>query len=99
MAVNSGMDYTKVQSLIEFLDGKSSEITNLIEDMVSTIPGEIEAAYSGRAAEKYKSTLTSTSEKMSETMAELIDNLKVATSDKREEYNRQDIKLEESSDV
>ena len=58
MATKSGMNYDKVEKLIEYLDSQKTSIINNLTDLSNEAPSKIAAHYSGQAAETYKNTLT-----------------------------------------
>lgn len=95
MAV-SGMDYTKMLNLISHLETQKASITALISDLASTAPAQIAEAYSGEAAETYKSTLATVTTNIDETLSKMITDLKTNAEQKQVEYSQQDKKMQDS---
>jgi uncharacterized protein YukE len=96
MATKSGMNYDKVESLIEYLNNKKTEIINGLDDLRTTEPAQIAQHYSGEAAETYKETLDTTVNTISETLEAMINSLRTAASEKQADYASQDQKMQES---
>lgn len=99
MATKSGMNYGEVANLIQFINTKSTEIDNIMEDLMTNMPSRIAGAYSGEAAETYKNTLTKCSTSIQNTLQELLTSLQTATTEKQEAYTAQDKKMQESAEV
>ena len=79
MATKSGMNYDKVEKLIEYLDSQKTSIINNLTDLSNEAPSKIAAHYSGQAAETYKNTLTNVITKITETLDTMIAELKTNT--------------------
>ena len=99
MATKSGMNYDKVEKLIEYLDSQKTSIINNLTDLSNEAPSKITAHYSGQAAETYKTTLTNVITKITETLDTMIAELKTNTQQKQDDYAAQDAKLQDSADV
>ena len=98
MATKSGMNYDKVEKLIEYLDSQKTSIINNLTDLSNEAPSKIAAHYSGQAAETYKTTLTNIT-KITETLDTMIAELKTNTQQKQDDYAAQDAKMQDSADV
>ena len=99
MATKSGMNYDKVEKLIEYLDSQKTSIINNLTDLSNEAPSKIAAHYSGQAADTYKNTLTNVITKITETLDTMIAELKTNTQQKQDDYAAQDAKLQDSADV
>lgn len=99
MATKSGMNYDKVEKLIEYLDSQKTSIINNLTDLSNEAPSKIAVHYSGQAAETYKNTLTDVITKITETLDTMIAELKTNTQQKQDDYAAQDAKMQESADV
>ncbi len=96
MAVQSGMNYGEVDNLVKFLDNKKEEIIAVFEELQTSTPSRIAAAYDGNAAEAYKQTLAAQSKKMSETIDTMIASLKQETAQQQADYQAQDQRMQNS---
>ncbi len=96
----SSMDYDKMSSLINKIETTyASNIHDALTDNVKTIIERIREVYSGVAAEKYKETFNSTTEKIDRTMAEIITKLKNNFESEKSAYEEQEKKMAESVDT
>ena len=93
----SGMDYDKMSSLINKIETTyAAKIHDSLTDNVQTIVEKIKDAYSGTAAEQYKTTFNTTAKKIDDTMAEIIAKLKNNFEAEKSAYELQEKKMAES---
>lgn len=97
MATKSGMNYGKVEDLINYLESQKKLIEDTLNNLKDEAPGRIAAHYSGQAAETYKSTLNTVINNITTTLNDMIAKLNENTLQKKTEYMAQDAKLQEST--
>lgn len=96
MATISGMEYGKMMNLIEDIDSKKTEMINIVDDIKASVPGKLAIAYSGTAAEQYKTTLDSVVNKIDEAVGELTSLIKLKADENRSAYETQEAKMKDS---
>ena len=96
MATISGMDYDKMMNLIEEIDTKKTDMINIVDDIKATVPGKLAEAYSGAAAEAYKTTLDGVVTKIDEAVSELTALIKQKADENRSSYETQETKMKDS---
>jgi len=97
MATKSGMDYAKIQSLIDDLETKRTNIIDNLTELSNTAPTNIATHYSGQAADTFKNSLTKVISNVSETLGAMIQDLSTKTTEKQTEYSEQDTKMQDSA--
>lgn len=96
MATISGMDYVKMMNLIEEIDSKKTDMINVVDDIKASVPGKLAEAYSGTAAEEYKTTLDGVVTKIDEAVAELTALIKQKADENKSAYETQEAKMKDS---
>lgn len=97
MATKSGMNYSKIEDLINYLESQKGIIEETLTELEDEAPGRIATHYSGQAAETYKSTLDTVIKNITSTLNDMIKQLNENTLAKKAEYMSQDAKLQEST--
>ena len=90
MAVETYMDYEKMDVLLDFLTGKKKEIDNKLDFLTNNIPPQITANYNGQASEVYKSSVVGEANKVRDAIDELITKLKTNIEENKAGYKKQD---------
>lgn len=96
MATISGMDYGKMMSLIEDIDAKKIEMINIVDDIKASVPGKLAQAYSGAAAEEYKTTLNGVVTKIDQAVSDLTALIREKADDNKFAYETQEAKMKDS---
>ena len=89
----SGMDYGKIQGIIEEVNNCKAKMGEQLEKLINTVPAAVAESYSGDAAEQYKTTFMNTA------MDEITEQLRKNTTVKEEEYRAQDQAMKNSTDL
>lgn len=95
----SGMDYGKIQGIIEEVNNCKAKMGEQLEKLINTVPAAVAESYSGDAAEQYKTTFMNTATKINTTMDEITEQLRKNTTVKEEEYRAQDQAMKNSTDL
>ena len=95
----SGMDYNKIQAILDEVEGCKSKMADILGNLITNIPAAVADAYSGDAAEQYKRTFTESANKINNTMTEIHAQLKKNTTQKEAEYQAQDQAMKNSTDL
>lgn len=99
MATISGMDYSKMQALIQDLTTQKDLMVGILSDLITSVPARLELAYSGDAATQYKDALQKVIENIDATLKEIITQLNANAEQKQTDYATQDKKMQESITV
>lgn len=98
MATKSGMNYTKIEALIKYLEYQKTSILDNLSELNETAPSRIAEHYSGQAADAYKESLDKVITKISLALEDMINSLKTNTDMMHEAYVNQDTKLQEATE-
>ncbi len=94
-----GINYTKMTSLIEFVENTKSEMDALLSNLSTEAPSSLANSYGGEAAEQTRERLQKIASDVASEMTELVDNLKSKAIEMKSAYEAQEKKMQNSVSV
>ena len=96
---NRGMNFTRMVDLVSEngpIQKFRREVESYFEGLKKSLDSKVDQVYEGRAATLFKEKLTATSTKLTQLLDEILAECVNKTNVKSEEYNEQELKMQNS---